>query len=79
MIKKMSEAFELPIKGFELEYLMSETTGDDDELIAHAINHVDSLANALEALIPYCYGGNEEAMNAWAAAKDAINAYRGEK
>lgn len=77
-MKKMSEVFELPVKGFELEYLMSETTGDDDELIAHAVNHVDALADALEALIK-AVECNELLNSDFNGAVSTLKAYRGEK
>jgi hypothetical protein len=87
-MKRMSDVFELPVSSNDGNHIyetgsrwhVSQFYGAEKaQHAAHAINHVDALADALEDLIPYCFGGNEEAMNAWAAAKDAITAYRGEK
>lgn len=81
-MKRMNEVLcrSLPITGAEVRHIIiNETTVVDDDAIAHAINNVDALADALERLIPYCFGGSEESMSAWAAAKDALTAYRGAK
>jgi hypothetical protein len=78
-MKRMNEVFELPLKAKNLQFVVDDTSLEDDAAIIHAINNVDKLADALENLIPYCFGGNEEAMNAWAEAKDVLAAYRGEE
>lgn len=51
-MKRMSEVFDLPVDGLCLSYLLAdETTSSDDDAIAHAINHVDALADALESVL----------------------------
>jgi hypothetical protein len=48
---------------------------------AHAINHVDALADALEALLveSQCHAGSLGFYQAQDDAKAALKAYRGEK
>lgn len=83
-MKRMSEVFKLPVNGFELEYLMSKTTGDDDDSIARAINNVDTMADALDACVkvlgqmPAGEPANESD-RAYHQALDALSAYRGAK
>ena len=78
-MKRMSDVFVLPVSDVELEYLIShETTGDDDKAIAHALNHVDALADALESIV-----GEHGAIvlareSVIDAAIAALKAYRGE-
>lgn len=51
-MKRMNELFELPVDGYALrDTIFYKTSGADDEIIAHAINNVDTLADALENLI----------------------------
>ena len=51
-MKRMNEVFELPINGRSLPGLIEDdTTRDDDIAIAHAINHVDALADALGCIL----------------------------
>lgn len=81
-VKKMSDVFELPINHEFLEVYGPERAGipytEAEKHAAHAINHADALADALEAVLPYCQGRTKEQIDAWAAAKDALAAYRGE-
>jgi hypothetical protein len=49
-MKRMSDVFELPVRATNLIHVANETTLEDDKAIIHAINHVDALADALEAL-----------------------------
>lgn len=81
---RMSEVFKLPVNGFELEYLMSKTTEDDDDSIAHTINHVDALADALDACVKVLGqmpAGEpvNDSDRAYHQALEALNAYRGTK
>jgi hypothetical protein len=51
-MKRMNEVFELPVSGEEMQdHVAFRTFGDEDDAIAHAINNVDKLADALEALV----------------------------
>lgn len=86
-MKRMNEVFLLPVRvgvddsvvNDDGSYVGDLWTSDMAKLTAHAINNVDALADALEKLVPYCFGGSEESTSAWADAKDALNAYRGAK
>ena len=49
-MKRMNEVFELPVNASLLGFVFDHTTLDDDKSIANAINHIDSLADALESL-----------------------------
>lgn len=83
-MKKVKDVFVLPVvpKGGIRVYVTALRDDADcvesEKLAAHAINHVDALAEALEAVLPYCQGRTKEQIDAWAAAKDALAAYRGE-
>lgn len=87
-MKKMSEVFELPLVQMpEADDQIQDANGDwvlvvrlpwRADYAAHAINHADALAEALEAVLPFCQGRTKEQIDAWAAAKDALAAYRGE-
>lgn len=45
----------------------------------HAINHVDALADALEALLECAAENNLEGLMTYEDAEDALAAYRGDK
>lgn len=78
-MKKMIEVFELPIDGHELpDLIIYTTTGVEDDAIAHAINHVDALADALEFMIANNWSGSLNRKEAENKAKAALAAYRGE-
>lgn len=87
-MKRMSEVFKLPVKtgdGFGCCLLYSEDAPiasfnyeDYSSYAAHAINHVDALADALEAMIDmYCAGNlpNKATLD----ASSALASYRGDK
>lgn len=86
-MKRMSEVLtiELPTCPEDLLHAMvHETSLAEDSAIAHAINHVDSLADALDACIKTL--GNmpvgepvNDSDRAYHQALDALNAYRGDK
>ena len=92
-MKKMNEVFELPVNAGTFEvYGYIPVNGvrlvdslDADEHAAHAINHVDTLADALDKLLDEVAGDSihnylsEEACKAHDAGIAALNAYRGEK
>jgi hypothetical protein len=81
-MKRMSEIFELPVNHENLEfYGANEKQGvsfcEAEEHAAHAINHVDALADALEGLLNRLhYEGCDFADMAVAAT--ALEKYRGE-
>lgn len=82
-MKKMSEVFELPIDHKKLElYEAGELQGVPyhvaEEHAAHAINHVDELADALEDLINDIEN-NLNPRYSFDSAVAALAAYRGEK
>ena len=91
-MKKMSDVFELPLDGRRLPLIIAEdTTREEDLAIAHAINHVDALAGALDALVSD-YNQYREINGIdltddhcakldvkMATAEAALSAYRGEK
>lgn len=52
-MKKMSDILSLPINGYDLRQAVKETSHEEDNDIAHAINHVDALADALEMLMDW--------------------------
>lgn len=94
-MKKMSEVFELPINHEYLEVYGPERAGityaEAEKHAAHAINHVDALAEALEAIVSDY--NQYRAVNGidltddhcakldvkMATAEAALAAYRGEK
>jgi hypothetical protein len=91
-MKRMSEVFELPVDQKKLELYGYEAGEMQDvpyhvaeEHAAHAINHVDALADALDKLLDEVAGDSihnylsEEACKAHDAGIAALNAYRGEK
>jgi len=91
-MKRMDEVFRLPIDAnkraydddaffwFEENSAWCATFGDDEQAksAAHAINHVDELADALEMMINFTssFGSHSDSIR---AAKKALAAYRGEK
>ena len=81
-MKRMSEVFDLPcggvdIQGSDVYYSETEHEQNIDNMIAHAINHVDALADALEALLNF--RSTSEYIDTEEAAIAALKAYRGEK
>lgn len=50
-MKLMSDIFALPLSGLDVGPTMNCTSIGDDDAIAHAINHIDALADALESLL----------------------------
>lgn len=77
-MKRMSDVFELPVSGQDVSefYYLDCSDEEDDDAIAHAINHVDALADALEGLLNRLhYEGCDFADMAVAAT--ALEAYRG--
>lgn len=77
MNKTIKDVFKYPVLGYELEYKLSETSGTDDDIIAHALNSVESLAEALEDLLS-SISSAEHNTSAYKAALDTLFAYRGE-
>lgn len=77
-MKKMSEVFELPLHELDIAYCVN-TSSEADALAAHAINHVDALADALELMIDNNWKSAHERQCAQLVAKAAIEAYRGVK
>jgi hypothetical protein len=81
-MKKLSDIFELPVSGVDIQgsgiyFDQQESDRLVDDAIAHAINHVDALADALEGLLNRLhYEGCDFADMAVAAT--ALEAYRGE-
>lgn len=95
-MKRMSEVFELPVKSsiFEVSgYIPAKEVNiengvEADEYAAHAINHVDALADALEIML-----SENSTMSKWLSdnywdaedsenfkkAKKALASYRGDK
>lgn len=75
-MKRMSDVFELPVDHNKLEVYgcnHAATYSEAEIHAAHAINHVDALADALFAmLVDYSYENR-------IAANNALSAYRGEK
>lgn len=83
-MKKVKDVFSLPVDASEVRFLSchdrdpSLTENERLETAANAINHADALAEVLEAVLPFCQGRTKEQIDAWAAAKDTLAAYRGE-
>jgi hypothetical protein len=90
-MKRMNDIFELPVRAALLGFVFDVTTPDDDKAIANAINHIDSLADALESLtsdyVSYRAVNGIDLTDDHSAALDvkmnlaiaALAAYRGEK
>ena len=88
-MKRMSEVFELPVDQKKLELYGYEAGEMQDvpyhvaeEHAAHAINHVDALADALEFLLNLPRGSSGRIIiekSEETAALDALKAYRGVK
>lgn len=84
-MKRMSEVFELPVSNNEVYIspnLIERSKGKSSEILehaAHAINHIDALADALEALLECAAENNLEGLFAYDDAEDALAAYRGDK
>ena len=83
-MKRMSEVFELPVSDVELEiygcfYREGVQMADGEKAAAHAINHVDALADALEDLMRW-HVENVNVIHhpAYDYAHSALKAYRGE-
>jgi len=85
-MKKMSEVFELPVSDMDLAYLTSQAEDGSMTLAennrcrhaAHAINHVDALADALHDLILSCRHTQSNIL-ACTYAEEALKSYRGDK
>ena len=79
-MKRMNEVFALPITGENLSGTIRSgmTDTNEESAIAHAINHVDALADALEMIINFTssFGAHNDSIR---AAKAALAAYRGDK
>jgi hypothetical protein len=92
-MKRMSEVFELPVSGVDIQgsgiyFDQQESDRLVDDAIAHSINHVDALADALELLFDDYKeladsgdAGNWklEETDVGMKAMAALAAYRGEK
>ena len=85
-MKRMNEVFELPLPLGEMDCMLDvfiHSDVDTDESVvalhaAHAINNVDALADALDALIK-AVECNEILNSDFDGAMSALKAYRGEK
>jgi hypothetical protein len=79
-MKKLSDIFELPVSGQDVSefYYLDCSDEEDDDAIAHAINHFDALADALELIL-----GDKAIFNidskSHAKAVSVLVDYRGEK
>lgn len=82
-MRRMNEVFTLPIETDmlvrDIAYGLLDTA--DESAIAHAINHVDSLADALEILLDAVLSKKAEDSinNQIIAAAQALSKYRGDK
>lgn len=83
-MRRMNEVFALPIETDmlvrDIAYGLLDTA--DESAIAHAINHIDSLADALEECmntIAYAATISPKAMEQYSKAIAALAAYRGDK
>lgn len=91
-MKRMSEVFKLPVSSGDRGYCADEVfhaggngewcatfcANEQAQHAAHAINHVDALANALEDLIACCRESGSSILGR-TYAEDALAAYRGDK
>lgn len=89
-MKRMNEVFELPVN-HEVFAVDGHTAKNGEGLTArleadlyaaHAINHADALADALEFLLSLPRGSSGRIIienSEETAARSALNAYRGEK
>lgn len=82
-MRRMNQVFALPITGENLSGTIRAgmTDTNEESAIAHAINHVDSLADALETLLDaVLFKKAEDSINNQIiAAAKALAAYRGDK
>lgn len=83
-MKRMSEVFDIPMEWHDLDFQVAEGSfGVTHEYAAHAINHVDALADALVVIIELALikWGNldSEVYAEIEKAKEALAAYRGKK
>lgn len=89
-MKRMSEVFELPVSSGDRGYYADAVfqagggewcstfcTDEQAQHAAHAINHVDALADALEDLIACCRESGSSILGR-TYAEEALAAYRGE-
>jgi hypothetical protein len=78
-MKRMSEVFELPVVLTTAQESIGATSNKVERvnLAAHAINHVDALADALEALTSDIESNNNPRYT-YECAIAALAAYRGE-
>jgi hypothetical protein len=82
-MKKLSEIFELPVSGVDIQgsgiyFNQQESDRLVDDAIAHSINHIDALADALESLTSDIESNNNPRYS-YECAIAALAAYRGEK
>ena len=90
-MKRMSEVFDLPVavgggmfdkdsiygaNGI-VEWVATFETDEQAQHAAHAINHADALADALEALLECAAENNLEGLMTYDDAEEALAAYRG--
>lgn len=86
-MRRMNEVFALPITGENLSGTIRSgmTDTNEESAIAHAINHVDSLADALESMIMLAWLISEDLESEFnqrtsvIKAKAALAAYRGDR
>ncbi len=86
-MKRMDEVFYLPvqgvdIQGFDVYHSQCDGGRSVDDMIAHAINHVDNLADALDTLLKELdstYIGSANLSDRIHDADAALAAYRGDK
>lgn len=84
---KASEVFDLPLTADGClvyqsrgdEYAAEFDSSKKAYVAAHAINHADTLADALESIIGLVDVTNEDELSALDLAKAALAAYRGVK
>lgn len=81
-MKRMSDVFVLPVDHKKLEvYGAGEMDGVPyhvaEEHAAHAINHVDALADVIENVLHHHGDALSYEIKSWCV--DALKAYRGEK
>lgn len=86
-MKRMNDVFELPLPIGEMDCMLDvfiHSDVDTDESVvamhaAHAINHADALADALEVAIDTMIGNDLACYDGFGKLVDALKAYRGER
>lgn len=84
-MKRMSEIFSLPVEPKDVWGTWDRENKPSFELdshAAHAINHVDALADALAAFVDFKSDGVSSVCDddeLWVKAESALKAYRGER